>query len=70
MAEKKRKRGGSDTAREAGLTGVIAHFTPEQRRRVGAAASIAGDGSVKAFVTRAALTLAEEILKKHFPGVD
>jgi uncharacterized protein (DUF1778 family) len=71
MAEENRKRrGGSDSARENGLTGIVVHVTPEQRRRIGAAASLAGDGSVKAFVARAALELTERILKKEREGID
>lgn len=70
MAEKKKpRRGGSDSAREKGLTGVVIHLTPEQRRQVGAAAALAGQ-TVKAFCASAALEASDMVLKKEQNRLD
>jgi uncharacterized protein (DUF1778 family) len=68
--EKRRKRGGSESAKEAGLTGVVVHFTPEQRRLVGMAAAAASAASVKAFCATAVLAEAEKIMKKERDSID
>lgn len=58
MPQKKRpKRGGSDTARELGLVGVVAHFAPEDRKTLGVAAALAGE-SVKAYLQRVGMEAA------------
>jgi hypothetical protein len=57
------KRGGSDSARQAGLTGIVVHVSPEERRRLGTAAGAAGL-SVKEFCRRAALEVAEREIRK------
>jgi len=54
---KPKKRGGSDTARERGLVGVVVHFTPDERAAVGRAAQVAAL-TVKEFCRRATLLLA------------
>jgi copper homeostasis protein CutC len=64
-----KKRGGNDTAREKGLTGVIAHFTPAERIEIALAAAAQGltprNGGVKEFVRRAALEAARKVQKKE-----
>jgi uncharacterized protein (DUF1778 family) len=62
MTEKAKKRGGSDTARERGLTGVVAHFSPRERSLIGMAAEARGL-AVKDFVREAALAAVPEKLK-------
>jgi uncharacterized protein (DUF1778 family) len=64
-----KKRGGSDTAREKGLTGIVVHVSPEQRRQIGVAAARAGQ-TVKAFSTAAVLAAAEKSQKKEQNGID
>ena len=59
------KRGGSDSAREAGLTGVVVHFTEDERRTVGAAAALEGlPGGVKAWIRSVAVSMAQKKLGK------
>ena len=48
MTEKRKKRGGSATAREAGLVGIVVHVTREERRQIGIAAA-RDEQTVKAF---------------------
>jgi hypothetical protein len=50
-------RGGSDSARARGLTGIVVHVTPEERALVGAAAGRAVL-PVKEYVRRAAVQAA------------
>lgn len=59
---KKAKRGGSDTARERGLTGVVVHLTQEERTLIGIAAA-SKRIPVKEFVRLAALEAARKIPK-------
>jgi uncharacterized protein (DUF1778 family) len=61
MEEARKKRGGSDTARENKMTGVVAHFTRDERRRVGMAAASTGQ-TVKEYVRQAALEKSKKVL--------
>jgi uncharacterized protein (DUF1778 family) len=69
MASEKKKRGGSDTAREKGLTGIVVHVSKEQRQRIGAAAALAG-AQVKAFCTALILDGTDKFLKEHKNRLD
>lgn len=65
MAGERKKRGGSDSARENGLVGIVVHVTPQERRLLGMASeSERQPGGVKAFVRRSALSAAKKILEK------
>lgn len=60
MPQKKKPKqttGGSDTARRLGLTGIVAHFTPEDRKILGAAAALTGE-SAKAYLQRVGMEAA------------
>jgi uncharacterized protein (DUF1778 family) len=59
MPEERKKRGGSDSAREAGLVGIVIHVTPEERHQIGVAAAHAGQ-KVKAFCREAAVRASQE----------
>ena len=59
MTEKRKKRGGSDSARENNQVGVVAYFSRADRIRIGVAAARLGL-TVKAFVEQAALKAAAE----------
>jgi hypothetical protein len=60
-------RGGSDSARARGLTGIVVHVTPQERRLLGTASEHAGIPHVKEYVRRAALAAAREEIRKISP---
>lgn len=54
MTDKPKKRGGSHSAREKGLVGIVVHVTPEEYARLKAAAAASGK-TLKEFCRLAAL---------------
>ena len=63
-AKPRPNRGGSDTAREKGLKGIVIHVSPEDYERGRAAMVAAGERSLKAFATVAFLEKIRENEKK------
>ncbi len=58
----KKKRGGTDTARAAGLKGVVVYFSPDERERLKEAAKWSGDGSMQVLLRRLGVAEAERVL--------
>jgi hypothetical protein len=57
------RRGGSHTARLAGLIGIVVHVTPEERTRIRTVAGAAGLSS-KEYARRSILHAAERDMRK------
>jgi hypothetical protein len=56
-------RGGSDSARDKGLVGIVVHVTPDERRLLGMAAEAAGV-PLKEFVRLKALSCVGPEIRK------
>lgn len=64
-----KKRGGSNTAKEKKLVGIVVHVTPDEHKRLHDAVAPAGfagraGGGLKEFVRQAALAAAEKLSRK------
>jgi hypothetical protein len=59
-----RSPGGSVSAKRKGLTGIVVHFTAEERQEIALAAALEEASSDKAFCAAAVLAAAKKSLKK------